>query len=149
MIKKGQMYAEKVAARYDPHRNPVWRVITPPPPPIALSKVGKYVYMWSNIQSHRQYNYLLWDWSTYDCGCGNTTADVEGTLTVAGKYCTFATCCVDGGHSAADNVDNTNTSVGLCKWCASRSDAIFSTWHNKLWTRVVSSNVNTKYNYTV
>ena len=24
MVKKVQMYAEKVAARYDPHSNPVW-----------------------------------------------------------------------------------------------------------------------------
>ena len=32
------MYAEKVAAHYDPHSNPLWGVITP----TALSKVGKY-----------------------------------------------------------------------------------------------------------
>ena len=39
MVKKVQMYAEKVATRYDPHSNSVWGVITP----TVLSKVGKYV----------------------------------------------------------------------------------------------------------
>ena len=41
MVKKVQIYGEKVAARYDPpppHSNPVWGS----PPPTALSKVGKY-----------------------------------------------------------------------------------------------------------
>ena len=37
------MYAEMVAALYDPHSNPVWEPSpTPPPPPPALSNVGKY-----------------------------------------------------------------------------------------------------------
>ena len=39
MVKKYIMYAEKVAARYDPHSNPMWGVITP----TALLKFGKYV----------------------------------------------------------------------------------------------------------
>ena len=30
MVKKVQMYAEKVAARYDPHSNPVWGLSSPP-----------------------------------------------------------------------------------------------------------------------
>ena len=29
---------EKVIARYDPHRNPEWGVITPPPPPHGILK---------------------------------------------------------------------------------------------------------------
>ena len=37
MVKKVQMYAEKIAARYDPHSNPVWGSS----PPTTLSKVGK------------------------------------------------------------------------------------------------------------
>ena len=38
MVKKVQMYAKKVAMRYDPHSNPAWGSS----PPTALSKVGKY-----------------------------------------------------------------------------------------------------------
>ena len=38
MVQKVQMYAEKIAARYVPHSNPVWGSS----PPTTLSEVGKY-----------------------------------------------------------------------------------------------------------
>ena len=39
MVKeKVQMYAEKIAARYDNHSNPLWGSLTP----TTLAKVGKY-----------------------------------------------------------------------------------------------------------
>ena len=50
------MYAEKVAARYDPHSNSVSGVITPTPPhpPPHHSKVGKY-----GMISHRQFYFHI------------------------------------------------------------------------------------------
>ena len=49
MVKKVQMYAERFAARYDPHSNPVCVCVCVggggSSPPTALSKVGKYDLM--------------------------------------------------------------------------------------------------------
>ena len=46
MVKKVQMYAEKVAARYDPHSNPVWGLSPPPPPHITL----KSWQVWNRVK---------------------------------------------------------------------------------------------------
>ena len=45
MVKKVQMYAEKVAAHYDPHSNPVLGPSPPPPPPHSTFKCWEVCFV--------------------------------------------------------------------------------------------------------
>ena len=50
MVKKVQMYAEKVAARYDPHSNPVWGSSPPPHSTLKSWQVWNRVKMKLDIE---------------------------------------------------------------------------------------------------